>query len=56
MRNKVYDVTKYITQHPGGVAIMKNPGQDNTIGFEGDQHPETVKDLIENYYVGDLVD
>ena len=35
---KVYDVTDFVDEHPGGVdAILKKPGMDNTEGFHGAQ-------------------
>ena len=52
---KVYDVTDFVDEHPGGVdAIMKRPGMDNTAGFNGPQHPERVHQLIGEYYIGRL--
>jgi cytochrome b involved in lipid metabolism len=36
---KVYDVTDYLEEHPGGEAIMRNAGGDSTQGFKGDHHP-----------------
>lgn len=54
MANKVYDVTEYVDQHPGGDAILNNAGGDSTIGFNGDQHPSSAKDVLETFYIGDL--
>ena len=53
---KVYDVTEYVDEHVGGDAIGKLAGLDNTKGFLGPQHPEKVTQMIEEYYIGDLVD
>eukprot|EP01089_Gocevia_fonbrunei_P013596 TRINITY_DN3515_c0_g1_i2.p1 TRINITY_DN3515_c0_g1~~TRINITY_DN3515_c0_g1_i2.p1 ORF type:complete len:157 (-),score=42.94 TRINITY_DN3515_c0_g1_i2:9-419(-) len=50
--NKVYDVTSYVDEHPGGDAIFNNAGADSTKGFKGDQHPLRVADMIEEYYIG----
>ena len=36
---KVYDVTDYIEEHPGGASILNNAGGDSTIGFKKDHHP-----------------
>merc|ERR1712137_468320 len=50
--NKVYDVTEYVEDHVGGVeAISKHAGKDNTAGVFGPQHPERVKDLLEDYFI-----
>mmetsp|Transcript_29725 Transcript_29725/g.83782 ORF Transcript_29725/g.83782 Transcript_29725/m.83782 type:complete len:138 (-) Transcript_29725:1180-1593(-) len=53
---RVYDVTPYVDQHPGGMSIMNNAGGDATMGFYGDQHPPRVFDIFEDYYIGDLFD
>lgn len=52
--DKVYDITSYIDSHPGGEAIAKNLGQDNSLGVRGPQHPPSVWDVLAVYYVGDL--
>jgi cytochrome b involved in lipid metabolism len=51
---KVYDVTKYIDEHVGGDAILRNAGKDSSKGFHGDQHPEKVKDLLWEFEIGIL--
>jgi hypothetical protein len=53
---RVYDMTDYVEEHPGGYAILKNAGGDATEGFHGPQHPPTVFDLLGDYYIGTLVD
>lgn len=53
---RVYDMTDYVEEHPGGYAILNNAGGDATAGFHGPQHPPTVFDLLPDYYVGTLVD
>mmetsp|Transcript_6687 Transcript_6687/g.16102 ORF Transcript_6687/g.16102 Transcript_6687/m.16102 type:complete len:136 (+) Transcript_6687:120-527(+) len=55
-KHRVYNVTSYVDQHPGGLAIMQNAGGDSTEGFYGNQHPPRVFDLIEDFYIGDLAD
>lgn len=57
MEGKVYDITKYVEEHPGGeAAISKYAGQDISVPFRGDQHGSQVDDVIANYYIGELVD
>tara|TARA_B100000530_G_scaffold28495_1_gene17380 strand:- start:218 stop:733 length:516 start_codon:yes stop_codon:yes gene_type:complete len=52
---KVYDVTEYVEEHPGGVAaIAKNAGGDASKGFRGPQHPSRVFDIVEDYLIGVL--
>lgn len=50
--NKVYDVTAFIAKHPGGDAILKGCGKDATQMFA--RHPESAKEMKENFYIGDL--
>ena len=52
--NKVYDITDYIENHPGGEAIAKNLGRDNSEGVRGDQHPPSVWDVLAVYLIGEL--
>ena len=54
LKGKVYDVTAYVEEHPGGDAILRNAGGDSTTGFYGPQHPPRVFDMIGDYYIGDL--
>jgi cytochrome b involved in lipid metabolism len=35
LKNKVYDVTPFVEEHPGGDAILNNAGGDSTVGFFG---------------------
>lgn len=51
---KVYDVTSYVEEHPGGEAILRNAGRDSTKGFHGPQHPGRVFDIIEDFCIGSL--
>eukprot|EP00193_Tetraselmis_chui_P022728 CAMPEP_0177771658 /NCGR_PEP_ID=MMETSP0491_2-20121128/11734_1 /TAXON_ID=63592 /ORGANISM="Tetraselmis chuii, Strain PLY429" /LENGTH=134 /DNA_ID=CAMNT_0019289271 /DNA_START=247 /DNA_END=651 /DNA_ORIENTATION=- len=55
-KHRVYDVTAYVEEHPGGLSIMNNAGSDSTAGFYGSQHPPRVFDLIDEFYIGDLAD
>lgn len=53
--NKVYDITKYISLHPGGDYILKkNAGKDATIGFNKARHSRRASELLAKYYIGDL--
>ena len=50
--SKVYDVTKFIPNHPGGDAILRGCGRDATQMFSG--HPASAKAMKEQFYIGDL--
>ena len=51
---KVYDITEFVSLHPGGDSILKNVGGDSSEGFHGPQHPASVWDLLAKYYLGKL--
>lgn len=48
----VYDVTSYISSHPGGSAILRGCGIDATSIFSG--HPASADAIKANYKIGDL--
>lgn len=52
--NRVYDITKYIDEHPGGDTILNNAGADSSEGFHGPQHPVSVIDVLKLYFIGHL--
>ncbi|KAG1346484.1 cytochrome B5-like protein [Cocos nucifera] len=54
VKGKVYDVTPYVEEHPGGDAILNNAGGDSTEGFFGPQHATRVFDMVDEFYIGDL--
>ncbi|KAG9449088.1 hypothetical protein H6P81_009053 [Aristolochia fimbriata] len=56
VKNKVYDVTPYVEEHPGGDAILAHAGDDSTEGFYGPQHATRVFDMVDEFYIGDLKD
>ena len=52
--SKVYDITTYIEQHPGGETILKNAGGDASKGVHGPQHPITMWTILADYHIGDI--
>ncbi|KAJ5375283.1 Cytochrome b5 [Penicillium concentricum] len=55
LHNKVYDVTKYLEDHPGGSAILiEVAGTDATEAFEETGHSDEAREELVQYYVGDL--
>uniref|UniRef100_A0A5B7BZD9 Cytochrome b5 heme-binding domain-containing protein n=1 Tax=Davidia involucrata TaxID=16924 RepID=A0A5B7BZD9_DAVIN len=54
IKEKVFDVTSYVEEHPGGDAILAHAGDDSTEGFFGPQHATRVFDMIDDFYIGDL--
>jgi len=54
VRGKVYNVTPWVSKHPGGVdTIVLNGGRDATQLFEA-YHPIRVYSMLNQYYVGEI--
>lgn len=51
----MYDVTSYVSQHPGGDAILNTVGRDSSVGFHGEQHGEATFAFVEEYRIGQVV-
>lgn len=54
---KVYDLTKFISQHPGGNRILQGCGKDATSLFNGTSghfHSQIARSLLKKYLIGDL--
>lgn len=55
VHNKVYDVTKFLEEHPGGEEVLlEQAGGDATEAFEDVGHSTDARDLMEDYFIGDL--
>ncbi|XP_062099543.1 cytochrome B5-like protein [Humulus lupulus] len=54
IKDKVYDVTLYVEEHPGGDAIHAHAGNDSTEVFYGPQYATQFFDMIDNFYIGNL--
>ncbi|KAM3373807.1 Cytochrome b5 [Capsicum chinense] len=52
---KVYDVTKFLDDHPGGDEILlSTTGKDSTSDFEDVGHSSSARSMLDEYYVGDV--
>jgi len=53
---QVYDVSSYVSVHPGEKAILRNVGGDATQGFQQQAAHRVVKNhiasLLEKFYIG----
>ncbi|XP_024015284.1 cytochrome b5 [Eutrema salsugineum] len=55
INGKVYDVTKFLDDHPGGVDVLLSAsGKDATDEFEEVGHSSSAKFLLDEFYVGDI--
>ncbi|GAB4830211.1 hypothetical protein Ancab_019853 [Ancistrocladus abbreviatus] len=52
---KVYDVTKFLEDHPGGDEVLLSAtGKDATDDFEDVGHSTTARSMMDELYVGDI--
>jgi cytochrome b involved in lipid metabolism len=51
---KVYNVTSYVSRHPGGNEILKGCGKDATSMFANVGHSSTARNMLNSFYVGDV--
>ena len=60
IHNKVYDVTRFVSRHPGGSSILQGCGKDATKLFEtrpmgsGTPHSKWARKKLKNFFIGDL--
>ncbi|KAL7069996.1 hypothetical protein ACQ4LE_011176 [Meloidogyne hapla] len=55
--NKVYDVTKFLLEHPGGEEVlMQWGGQDATESFNEVGHSADARAMTNDYLIGELCD
>ncbi|CAN4098070.1 unnamed protein product [Withania somnifera] len=51
----VYDVTKFLDDHPGGDEVLLSAtGKDATNDFEDVGHSSSARAMLDEYYVGDI--
>ncbi|KAG6516195.1 cytochrome b5-like [Zingiber officinale] len=55
IHGKVYDVTKFLQDHPGGdEVLLLATGKDATLDFEDVGHSTSAKASMDEYYVGEI--
>lgn len=52
INNKVYNVTKWIPNHPGGNIILNGIGKDATGLFNSVGHSNNAKKILKSMYIG----
>jgi cytochrome b5 len=52
---KVYDITKFVDQHPGGAdTLLGVAGKDGTSDFDAVGHSDSAVQDLSKYYIGDI--
>lgn len=55
IHDKVYDVTNWLNDHPGGEEILvEHAGQDATEDWEDIGHSTTAREKMKDYLIGEL--
>jgi len=55
IHNKVYDVTKFLEEHPGGEEVIIDVGgRFASEPFEDVGHSEDARELLDQYLIGEL--
>ena len=57
VHNKVYDVSRFMEEHPGGEEVLlEQAGGDATNAFEDVGHSQDARELQKNYLIGELAE
>jgi len=55
INNRVYDVSKFIDEHPGGEEVLKEQhGKNATNAFEDVGHSSDARELMKTYEIAEL--
>ncbi|XP_053304717.1 cytochrome b5 [Spea bombifrons] len=55
IHGKVYDITRFAEEHPGGEEVLfEQAGCDATESFEDVGHSYDAREMLKQYYIGDL--
>ncbi|XP_023344299.1 cytochrome b5 [Eurytemora carolleeae] len=55
IHDKVYDITQFLDEHPGGEEILlENAGTNASESFEDVGHSSDAREMLSEYYIGDI--
>eukprot|EP00064_Thunnus_orientalis_P006561 superscaffoldBa00000688_g6579 len=55
IHDKVYDITGFLEEHPGGEEVLlEQGGTDATESFEDVGHSTDAREMLEQYFIGEL--
>ena len=53
--NKVYDITEFVSEHPGGKQILVNVSGDDVTEYFNELHrKEILEEVASDYIIGEL--
>jgi len=57
IHDNVYDVTKFLEEHPGGEEVLlEQGGKDSTENFEDVGHSTDARTLMKDFLIGEVID
>jgi cytochrome b involved in lipid metabolism len=57
IHNEIFDVTKFLNEHPGGEEVLlEQAGKDASEPFEDVGHSTDAREMMKKYKVGELVE
>uniref|UniRef100_A0A8D0GFD0 Cytochrome b5 type B n=1 Tax=Sphenodon punctatus TaxID=8508 RepID=A0A8D0GFD0_SPHPU len=55
IRERVYDVTRFVEEHPGGEEVLlEQAGADATESFEDVGHSTDAQEMLKQYFIGEV--
>ncbi|XP_075432597.1 cytochrome b5 type B [Ascaphus truei] len=55
IHGRVYDITRFVEEHPGGEEVLfEQAGADATESFEDVGHSIDAREMLKQYYIGDV--
>ncbi|XP_012068913.1 cytochrome B5-like [Jatropha curcas] len=55
MASRVYDVTNFLEEHPGGDEVLLAATEKDATGdYENVGHSQDAKEVMKKYYIGDI--
>lgn len=55
IHDQVYDVTRFLEEHPGGEEVLlEQAGSDATESFEDVGHSTDAREMLQQFYIGEL--
>lgn len=55
IHGRVYDVTRFLDEHPGGEEVLlEQAGVDASESFEDVGHSSDAREMLKQYYIGDI--